>query len=162
MREENIAHRVVYSLKTDLNIEQSFFAKRLGQLPRSRGTTNLIPFQKIGSSNLPNTPLFGYGNEIVPLLIGQHLAVLQINGLALFQQLIASAFHFGQVNGFLSVGINSMAQLLGIVSHPLCPIKNELKGFVGDASLATAKQLADKSSVTLFRDFSKETKVVLE
>ena len=85
MREENIAHRVVYSLKTDLNIEQSFFAKRLGQLSRSRCATNLIPFQKIGSSNLPNTPLFGYGNEIVPLLVCQHLAVLQINGLALFQ-----------------------------------------------------------------------------
>ena len=50
MREENIAHRVVYSLKTDLNIEQPFFAKRLGQLPRSRGTPYLIPFQEIGNS----------------------------------------------------------------------------------------------------------------
>ena len=130
MREENIAHRVVYSLKTDLNIEQPFFAKRLGQLPRSRCAANLIPLQEIGSSNLPDTPLLGHCNKIVPLLVGQHLAVLQINSLALLQQLIASAFHFGQVNGFLAISINGVAQLLGIVGHSLRPIKHELKGFV--------------------------------
>ena len=37
MREENIANGVVNSFQTNLNIEQSFLAKRIGQFPRSRG-----------------------------------------------------------------------------------------------------------------------------
>ena len=82
-----------------------------------------------------HTALFSDGNHEIPLFLGQHLAILEVNRLPLLHQLGAGVFYIGKSNIGSTVVINGVTKLLGVKGMTAGPFKNKIRGFGLDGSI---------------------------
>ena len=130
MRKEDVINGVDCPLDVDVVVEQTFVAQGIGQTLGCRSRTNFVAPQKIGGSDLAHGALFGNGDKVAPLLDGQHLPVLQVDGFALLHELLTGDFDLTDANMLLSISENRMAELLCIIGVAARPVENKVNGFV--------------------------------